>query len=211
MGCVESAIEQDRAEQRLVSVGEGGRAVPAAMQFLTPAEDQMLPEAQVPGALGQGSAVDQLGAGFGQRALAKGGELFIQLAREHKLQNGITQEFEPLIGLHRRSVLMRDRGVRQGEPQESGVAEDVAQPGLQVIVSGRVGHGAYRRGERLAFRVVEVLRVRSADRTLPLRGQLRKMGRRERLQRSSAGIQAPGGSGHVRAGRRRRAGPAQAG
>jgi len=80
----------------------------------------VLPEAQVPGALGQGPAVDQLGAGFGQRALAEGGELLIQLAREHKLQDGITQEFEPLIGLHWRSVLMRDRGVRQGEPRKAG-------------------------------------------------------------------------------------------
>ena len=114
-GGLESAIEQDRAEQRLVSVGQRGGPFAAAMQFLAPAHDQVLAEAQVPGALGQGAAIDQFGAGLGQRAFAEGGELLIQLAREHKLQHGVAEEFEPLVGLHGRALLVGDRGVRQGE------------------------------------------------------------------------------------------------
>jgi hypothetical protein len=65
-------------------------------------------DAQMPGALGQGPAIDEFGAGLGQRAFAEGGEFLIQLAREDELQDGVAKEFEPLIGLDGRALLMRD-------------------------------------------------------------------------------------------------------
>ena len=41
-GRLESAIEEDRAEQRLVSVGERGGALAAAVHLLAAADDQVL-------------------------------------------------------------------------------------------------------------------------------------------------------------------------
>ena len=137
---LESAIEKDRAEQRLEGVGQRGGPLAAAVQFLAAAEDQMLPEAQFAALLGQRAAIDEFGAGLGQRAFAEGGKFFVQLARQHELQNGVAEEFQPLIRLHRRALLVRDRGMGQREPQQFQVAEDVAQPVLQFLVFGHGGH-----------------------------------------------------------------------
>ena len=101
----------------------------------------MLAQAQVPGALGQGAAIDQLGAGLGERAFTEAGELLVQFAREHELQDGVAQEFEALVGLGGGALLMRDRGMGQGEPQKGRVAKDVTHPLWERIVSGLGGHG----------------------------------------------------------------------
>ena len=80
---------------------------------------------QVPGALRERPAIDELRAGLGQRALVEGGELLIQLAREDELQDGVAKELEALIGLEGRVVLVGDRRVGQGELEQGGIAEDI--------------------------------------------------------------------------------------
>ena len=161
-GGLEAAVEEDRAQQRLVSVGQRGGPLPAAVQLLAPAQDQVLANAKVPGAFGQGPAVDELGAGLGQRAFAEGGEFLIQLAREHELQDGVAQEFEALIGLDGRALFMRDRGMGQGELQQGGIAKDIAQPVLQFLVSGDGGHGAVVQARECRSGGLTALRVQPA-------------------------------------------------
>ncbi len=99
----------------------------------------MLAKVQLPGALRQGAAIDQFGAGLGQRAFAEGGEFVVKLARQHELEDGIAQEFEPLVVLHGRALFMRDGRVGEGETQQGGIAEPVVQPFLQSLVSGGGG------------------------------------------------------------------------
>ena len=76
-GRLEPAIEEDRAQQRFVGVGQRRGPLATAVDLLAPADDQILAEAQVLGALGQCPAINELGAGFGQRAFAEAWEFLI--------------------------------------------------------------------------------------------------------------------------------------
>ena len=94
----EPAIEEYRAEQRLVSVRQRRRPFRPPCSSSPRLKIRCCPMPEVPGVLGQRAAVDEFGAGLGQRAFAEGGEFLVKLASKDKLQHGVAEEFEPLIG-----------------------------------------------------------------------------------------------------------------
>ncbi len=57
------------------------------------AEDQMLPQAKLPGVVGQGAAVDQFGAGFGEWPFIKIGKPLVEFLGQDQLKNRIAEEF----------------------------------------------------------------------------------------------------------------------
>ena len=87
---------------------------------------------------GQRAAVDQLGARLGQRAFVERGKFFVQLAREHELQHGVAEKFQPLVVRRWRAGFVRDGRMRERQPQQALVAERITETGLEF---GEFRHG----------------------------------------------------------------------
>ena len=104
--------------------------------------------AEIEGAafFGERAAVDQFGARLGERAFAKCGKFFVKFAREDELQHGVAEKFEPLIVLDGHALLVGNGGMRQRQPQQTGIAESVAQAGLEFL---KFGHG-FGKGDDVA-------------------------------------------------------------
>ena len=104
------------------------------MEFFAPTEDEMLAEAKLPGVFGKRAAINEFGAGFRERALAKRGEILVELASENELKHSVTEEFEALVGLDRNALFMGDGWVSQSEPEEGSVVEGVTEKVLEIVV-----------------------------------------------------------------------------
>jgi hypothetical protein len=102
------------------------------VHFLAAAQDQIISQSETPALLGEGTPVDQLRPGFGERAFAKRGKIPVQLARQYELQNGIAQKLEPLVVLDRNALLVGNGGMRQRQSQQLRIPEMVAQLGLEI-------------------------------------------------------------------------------
>ena len=102
----------------------------------------MLAEAQRAAMHGEGSAIDELGAGFGERAFVEVGKLFVEFAGQRQLQHGVAEKFQPLVVLHGRTLFVRDGRMRERQPQAGGVMKEVTQSGLK---RGEVGHESDRK------------------------------------------------------------------
>ncbi len=137
----ESPVNKNRPEQGLKGVCEGRRSLPAAVHFFATAKGEVGAEAQPPPVFGQGTAVDEFGAGFGEGAFANGREFFVELARQDELQDGIAEELEALVSLNRSALLVGNGGVGEREPQERRFAEGIAQLALEFSVFGHGGNG----------------------------------------------------------------------
>lgn len=107
-GGLEPAIKENCAEEGLERIGQGGRTLASAVEFLASADDQMLAEAKPSRVFGEGASIDQFCAGFGERTFTERREISIQFASEHKLKDRIAKEFQTLIGLERNTLLVRD-------------------------------------------------------------------------------------------------------
>src|SRR4051812_32135942 len=94
----------------------------------------MRAEVQSGSVFGERLAIHQFRARLGQRAFIEAGKFFVEFASEHKLQNGVAEELETLVGLHRRTLLVSDRWMRERELQQLGVAEGIPQ--FQFLVFG---------------------------------------------------------------------------
>ena len=64
-------------------------------------QDEVLLEAKRGGLGGQRRAVDQSGAGLGQVAFILVGMKAVERLGDHRLQNGITKKFHPLVVIGR--------------------------------------------------------------------------------------------------------------
>src|SRR5262249_51982800 len=114
---LKSSIQKNCPEQRLKSIRQPGKPLSASMELLAPAQNQMCSQTKLPCVLGQRPAIHQLGPAFCQRSFSKSWELFIQLAGQYELQDGVSQEFQALVGLDWQALLMGNRGVRQRQLQ----------------------------------------------------------------------------------------------
>jgi hypothetical protein len=77
------------------------------MHFLSPADDHMFAQFKLACPVGKCASIDQLCPRFRERTFAKYWKFFIQLARQHELENGIPEEFQPLIGLKGQALFVR--------------------------------------------------------------------------------------------------------
>ena len=87
----------------------------------------------------EGPAIDQLGAGFGERAFVDVAKLFEKFTGQRQLQHRVAEKFQALVVLHGRPLFVGDGGMRERQPQPGFVMEMVTQSGLK---RGEVGHGA---------------------------------------------------------------------
>jgi len=145
---LETGIQKDGAQQSLEGVGQRGGAIAAAVEFLPAAEDEAATEAKPAAMVGQGSPIDQLGPGLGERPFAKGAEFVVKLAGQDQLEDGIAEKFQPLVGLHRRPLFVGNGRMRQGQAQQVGIAKMVTEFFLEILIIGhgvRNGGGAGRR------------------------------------------------------------------
>jgi hypothetical protein len=107
-GGIKTAIKKNRTEKGFKCIRESRRPVAAAVEFFTPTQDELLPEAKLAGVFGESAAIDQFGAGLRQRAFAKRWEILVEFASKDELEDGVAKEFEPLIGLDWNALLMGD-------------------------------------------------------------------------------------------------------
>lgn len=80
---------------------------------------------------GEGSAVDQLSAGFGEGAFFGGWEAMEEFGGDGELEDGVAKEFEALVivgGL----FVPHEGGVGEGLMEESPILERVAQLFLEL-------------------------------------------------------------------------------
>ncbi len=126
-----TSIQENGADHRFESIGEGGGAFAAAVGIFASAQQQVLTEAQAAALFGEGPPVDQFGAGLGERPFAKGGKTNVKVAREDKLQHGVAEKLKALIVLRGRALFVRDGGMRQRELEQREVGKRVAQSELE--------------------------------------------------------------------------------
>jgi hypothetical protein len=150
-GVGKATVQENRAEDGFEGVGQGGGTVAAAVDLFAVTEDKELAEMEVAAFFGEGTAVDEFGAGFGELAFADVREFFVELAAEDELKNGVAKEFKALVVLHGHTLLVGDGGMGKGQAQKGGVAELMAEGGLEFgerarrLGGGRVRLGRVRR------------------------------------------------------------------
>jgi hypothetical protein len=137
-GRLKATVEENSAEKGLKRIGQSGGTIAASVKFFASAEDEMLAQAKLPSVVGEGAAVDEFRPRFRERAFAKGRKILVELTSENELEDGITEEFEALVGLDRNALFVGDRGMGQSESKESRVAESVTELDLEIVI---VGHG----------------------------------------------------------------------
>ena len=99
----------------------------------------MRAESQRAPAGAQRAAVDQFGAGFGERAFVEVRKSFIQFPGQSELQHGVAEELEALVVLHGRAQFVGDGWMGHRELQEAFIAEGVTESDLQC---SEVRHGS---------------------------------------------------------------------
>src|SRR5919109_340496 len=90
-------VQVRRSQDGLHGVREDGRLVPAAGQLLPPAQQELLPQAQLAGHLGEGEHVHGGRPKLGQLALGQIGEPPVGQVGDHHAQDGVAQELQALV------------------------------------------------------------------------------------------------------------------
>src|SRR5207245_4827521 len=103
---LEAAVQKDGAQQRLESIRQRPEPVATAVLVLAPAQDQVRTQAKLARVLGQRPPIHQFRPRLGERPFTIIRVFFVQFAGENQLQNRITEEFEPLIGLDAQALLV---------------------------------------------------------------------------------------------------------
>src|SRR3954451_11193715 len=112
-GGIETAIEKNRAQKRFKSIRQRGRAFTSAVKFFASAENEMISQAELARVLSERAAIDQFGACLRQRPLPEGRKILVEFASQNELQDGITEEFQALVGLHGNALFVCDGGMSQ--------------------------------------------------------------------------------------------------
>ncbi len=82
--------------------------------------------------------VDQPGAQHGEAALRHLGETAVKLLGHGELQDGVTEELEPLVVGQALALFVAEGGVGERLAQERFVGERVAEAALEIVEPG--GH-----------------------------------------------------------------------
>jgi hypothetical protein len=130
-GGSKTAIKENSAEDGFKGIGERGGPFAAAVGFLAAADDKIFAQAEQAAFFGEGAAVDELGAGLGERAFVEGGKFLVQLLGEHELEDGIAEEFKALVVLGGRAEFMGDGRMGERELEQGGILKGMAEAGLE--------------------------------------------------------------------------------
>ena len=98
----------------------------------------MRAQVDTPGLVRQGASVDHLRPGLGQWALVEFWEFFVKLSGKNQAEDGITQEFQTLIGFYGGPHFMPDRWMCQGKSQQGRISKGVAEINLELF---KICHG----------------------------------------------------------------------
>jgi hypothetical protein len=132
-GGVEAAIEVNRAGQGFEGVGERGGALAPAAGLFAPAHHDELADFEGGGAVAEGGARHNACAEFRQLALAEIREHAEEVLGDGELDDGVTEEFEPLVVEGIALPFERNARVREGFRQQQAVAEFVENPLLERV------------------------------------------------------------------------------
>lgn len=130
-GGVEAGVEVEGTDQGFESVFEVAGALAALGVVFAGAEAEAGGQAEGEGEGGKGAAVEEGGAAATEGALAVGGEGVKEGVAEEVLEDGVAEEFEALVILWGVGVGGGVGRVGDGGEQKGGVAEAVAEPGLE--------------------------------------------------------------------------------
>src|SRR5581483_8767665 len=128
----EAAIEEDRADDRLVRPGEVVWAATAAGGVFAAAEVEIRADVQPLGGARERVAPDEVGAELRELALVDVGVFGVELVRDDDAEGGIAEEFEALVRADvDAGVLVEVGRVDQGLPEQLRVFELHAEPRLE--------------------------------------------------------------------------------
>src|SRR5690606_28760422 len=95
--CLHAAIQVDGTNYRLGGIGENGFAPETTAFELTGPQTEKLSQLEALGQLGEGDTLHQPGAQARQLPFSGLREALEQRVRGHKVENGVTKEFEALV------------------------------------------------------------------------------------------------------------------
>jgi hypothetical protein len=110
-GGVKPAIKKNSAKKGFKGICERGGTISATVKFFASAQNEMFAQAKVASMFGEGAAIDKFGASFREGAFAERGEILVEFASQNELEDGVTEEFEALIGLDGNALFVGNRGV----------------------------------------------------------------------------------------------------
>ncbi len=135
----EVAIQIHGADEGLEGIGKGAGAVAAAVGFFAAAHHEVAAEAEALGQEAEAVARDDAGADLGQVAFGKAGELIEEVLGEDELEDGVAEEFEPLVIEMVALGLVAKAGVGERFREEEGVAEFVFETLFERVHAGPCG------------------------------------------------------------------------
>ena len=131
------AVEKHGADQRLERVCQRGSPQTSAARLLAAAHHEVFADADRDGMHAQPLAGDQPGTHLGEVALGKRREPRKKMFGKDQLQDGVAQEFEPLIVKMMPLRLVAQARVGQSFRKQKGIAEFILNPLFQRIHKAR--------------------------------------------------------------------------
>ncbi len=119
-------LQEDGTHQGLDDVAEDRLLAPAARHRLTLAQQQCGTDLQRPSDPRQSLLVDDGGAHLRHLAFGHVGPRVVEVSRHRKLQNGVAEKLEPLVG-RRRLLLAGEGSVHERFSKEPPVRERVPE------------------------------------------------------------------------------------
>ena len=128
---LKAPVQKNRPQQRFERIGQGGRTFAPAGVLLPAAQDQVTAQIQCAPVPGKRAGIDQLGPGLCQRALVGAGRFLVKRLGEDQSQQGVAQEFQPLVVRRGHGIFVGDRGMRERKSQQALIPEMIAETLLE--------------------------------------------------------------------------------
>ena len=127
-GGLEAGVQVQGADQRLQGVGQDRRIAPPAARRLAGRQGDEGRQVQLFRDGDQGLAAHQGGEAVAELALRLAGVAVIEHAGDGEAEHAVAEEFQAFVGIQARCLA---GGMGQGQVEEAGIGEAVAQPLLK--------------------------------------------------------------------------------
>ena len=98
-GFFEAGFDVDGADDGFENVAEDGGTVTSAGGLFAGAKEEEFVESEGLGAFGEGSFLDDRGAGFGHHPLIPVGVVFVEILGDDEAEDGVAVEFKPFVAV----------------------------------------------------------------------------------------------------------------